>query len=90
MAVVNGRMSERSFGRYRRFGWFFRPVFRRLSAVGVQSDVYAERLRDLGAAPVVTGNLKYDAAISFDPAVEATVNRLLQFWHLIVLPEAWS
>jgi 3-deoxy-D-manno-octulosonic-acid transferase len=70
VAVVNGRMSERSFGRYRKLGWFFRPVFRRLAAVGVQSEVYAERLREMGAAPVVTGNLKYDAAIGFDPAAE--------------------
>jgi 3-deoxy-D-manno-octulosonic-acid transferase len=70
IAVVNGRMSERSFGRYRFWGWFFRPVFRRLAAVGVQNDTYAGRLRDLGSAPVVTGNLKYDAALSFDPAVE--------------------
>lgn len=70
VAVVNGRMSERSFGRYRFWGWYFRPVFRRLSAVGVQSDVYAERLREMGVEPVVTGNLKYDAAIGFDPAAE--------------------
>ncbi len=70
VAVVNGRMSERSYGRYRFWGWFFRPVFRRLAAVGVQNDTYAGRLRDLGSAPVVTGNLKYDAAIAFDPAVE--------------------
>ena len=70
VAVVNGRMSERSFGRYRFWGWFFRPIFRSLSAVGVQNEAYAERLREMGAAPVVTGNLKYDAAISFDPAAE--------------------
>jgi 3-deoxy-D-manno-octulosonic-acid transferase len=70
VAVVNGRMSERSFGRYRFWGWYFRPVFRKLSAVGVQNDVYAERLREMGAAPVVTGNLKYDAAIGYDPAAE--------------------
>jgi 3-deoxy-D-manno-octulosonic-acid transferase len=70
VAVVNGRMSERSFGRYRFWGWFFRPVFRRLSAVGAQNEAYAERLREMGAAPVVTGNLKYDAAIAFDPAAE--------------------
>jgi 3-deoxy-D-manno-octulosonic-acid transferase len=70
VAVVNGRMSERSFGRYRFWGWFFRPVFRGLSAVGVQNEAYAGRLREMGAAPVVTGNLKYDAAIAFDPAAE--------------------
>jgi len=70
VVVVNGRMSERSFGRYRFWGWYFRSIFRRLAAVGAQSDVYAERLRTMGAEPVVTGNLKYDAAIGFDPAAE--------------------
>src|SRR5436189_6380169 len=64
-------MSERSFGRYKAWGWYFRSVFRKLAAVGVQSDVYAGRLKELGAEPVVTGNLKYDAAIDFDPAAEA-------------------
>src|SRR5436190_8383082 len=71
VAVVNGRMSERSFGRYKAWGWYFRSVFRKLAAVGVQSDVYAGRLKELGAEPVVTGNLKYVAAIDCDPAAAA-------------------
>jgi 3-deoxy-D-manno-octulosonic-acid transferase len=66
VVVVNGRMSERSFGRYRALRWFFRPVFRRLRALGVQNEAVAERLRELGVEPVVTGNLKFDAAIDFD------------------------
>jgi 3-deoxy-D-manno-octulosonic-acid transferase len=70
-------MSERSYGRYRALGGYFRGVFGKLAAVGVQSDVYAERLKDLGASPVVTGNLKYDAAIGFDPDAEAKVWREL-------------
>jgi 3-deoxy-D-manno-octulosonic-acid transferase len=70
VAVVNGRMSERSFGRYRAWGWFFRPIFRKLAAVGVQNDTYSARLKEMGADPVVTGNLKYDAAIGFDPEAE--------------------
>jgi 3-deoxy-D-manno-octulosonic-acid transferase len=70
VAVVNGRMSERSFGRYRALGWYFRSVFRKLAAVGVQNDDYGERLRALGTEPVVTGNLKYDASIGFEPEAE--------------------
>ncbi len=70
VAVVNGRMSERSFARYRRFRWLFAPAFRRLRAVGVQNEDYAGRLRALGASPEVTGNLKFDADLPFDP-VEA-------------------
>jgi 3-deoxy-D-manno-octulosonic-acid transferase len=75
VAVVNGRMSERSYGRYRALGGYFRGVFGKLASVGVQSEVYAERLKDLGASPVVTGNLKYDAAIGFDPVAEEKVWR---------------
>ncbi|HLY09117.1 MAG TPA: 3-deoxy-D-manno-octulosonic acid transferase [Planctomycetota bacterium] len=77
VAVVNGRMSERSFGRYRTWGWFFRSIFRTLGAVGVQNDLYASRLKELGAEPVVTGNLKYDAAIGFDPGAEEKAWRSL-------------
>ena len=71
VAVVNGRMSERSFGRYKAWGGLFRGVFRKLAAVGVQNEAYAARLKEMGAEPVVTGNLKFDAAIGFDPAAEA-------------------
>ena len=70
LAVVNGRMTERSFGRYRRFRGLFGGAFRSLAAAGAQSEESAARLRELGASPVVTGNLKYDAAIGFDPAEE--------------------
>ncbi len=67
VVVVNGRMSERSFGRYRALAWLFRPAFRRLRAAGAQNEAYAARLREMGAQPLVTGNLKYDVALSFDP-----------------------
>jgi 3-deoxy-D-manno-octulosonic-acid transferase len=70
VAVVNGRMTERSFRRYRRFRGLFGGAFRSLAAAGAQSEETAARLRELGASPVVTGNLKYDAAIGFDPAAE--------------------
>lgn len=67
VAIVNGRMSERSFRRYRRLRWFFRRSFARLGAVGVQNETYGERLREVGGRAVVTGNLKFDAALAFDP-----------------------
>jgi 3-deoxy-D-manno-octulosonic-acid transferase len=68
VVVVNGRMSERSFPRYRRLRGLFGPVFRSLAAFGAQNEATAERMRAFGVEPVVTGNLKYDAAIGFDPA----------------------
>jgi len=65
--VINGRMSGRSFDRYRRLRGFFTRTFRRLRAVGAQNGSSAERLCALGARPVITGNLKFDAEITFDP-----------------------
>jgi 3-deoxy-D-manno-octulosonic-acid transferase len=68
VVVVNGRMSERSYGRYRKWKGLFGPVFRSLTTVGVQNETVAGRMREFGLDPIVTGNLKYDAAISFDVA----------------------
>lgn len=61
VAVVNARISDRSWPRYRRLGWIWRRLLSGLSVVLAQSDLDAERLRALGAANVrVAGNLKYD------------------------------
>jgi 3-deoxy-D-manno-octulosonic-acid transferase len=67
VGIVNGRITERSFRRYRRFRALFGPAFRKLAAAGARDAEAAERLRALGVASVrVTGNLKYDAALDFD------------------------
>ncbi len=63
IAVVNTRVSDRSFPRYRRFRFFFRDVVNRASLLLAQSEEDARRLRDLGAEASrvhVAGNLKYD------------------------------
>ncbi len=67
VVLVNGRLSERSFGRYRLIAPLLRPFVSRLAAVGAQTEADAGRFRALGARDVsVTGNLKYDA--SAEPA----------------------
>ena len=65
VALVNGRMSDRSLARNR----FVKPLFRRmlgqLAAVGVQHALDGERLIAFGADPErvrVTGNVKFDMA----------------------------
>lgn len=63
--VVNGRLSERSFRRYRRVRPIVAPSFRRLLAVSAQSDEYAERFTALGVARgsvFVSGTMKWDTA----------------------------
>jgi 3-deoxy-D-manno-octulosonic-acid transferase len=62
--VINGRISARSYPRYR----LVRPLFRRILALVdrfcVQGEESRVRLIDLGAPPeriVVTGSLKFDA-----------------------------
>ncbi|MBN2719641.1 MAG: 3-deoxy-D-manno-octulosonic acid transferase [Proteobacteria bacterium] len=63
VVVVNGRISDHSFSRYRRFRWFFRPILERVSLFLMQSEEDARRIRELGARPEtvkVTGNTKYD------------------------------
>ena len=65
VAVVNGRISDRSFPRYRRLRPLVRRWLRHISLLCMQNETYAERARELGASPervVVTGNLKFDAS----------------------------
>lgn len=58
---VNARMSDRSFARWQGRPDLAETLFGRLSMVVAQSDLDAERFRDLGAWPVITsGNLKGD------------------------------
>lgn len=65
--IVNGRISEKHFGRYRRARPLLRSMFGGIAHAAMQSDDHASRLAALGVAPeriTVTGNLKYDAAPS--------------------------
>ena len=61
--LVNSRLSERSFTGYRRFRFFFRPVFGRLTRICTQTRMDADRFRRLGIPGKkieITGNVKFD------------------------------
>src|SRR5256885_1466916 len=63
--LINARLSQRSFPRYKRFAFLFRKLFRSLTGVGVQNAEDAARVLELGCRPEavhVIGNLKFDAA----------------------------
>jgi len=64
VALVNGRISPRSFPRYERARRFLSPLFSEIDLFLMQAEAHAERVRALGAPPDrvrVTGNLKFDA-----------------------------
>jgi len=63
VVVVNARISDRSWPRYRRLRGLWRPMLSRLSRVLAQSETDADRLKAIGceASRVsVEGNLKFD------------------------------
>ncbi len=63
--LVNARISDRSFPRYRRFGFLFRDLFGGLAAVTAQNDRDATRLVELGCRPDrvhAVGSLKFESA----------------------------
>jgi 3-deoxy-D-manno-octulosonic-acid transferase len=66
VAVINARMSPRSFRRLKRItGPARRLLFGRVTRFAVQEEEYAVRFRELGVEPsrvVVTGSIKYDGA----------------------------
>lgn len=75
VAVINGRLSERSFRGYRRIRWLVARLLEKIDLVAAQDATYAERFRLLGARPdavEVTGSMKYDGAQSDrrNPATE--------------------
>jgi 3-deoxy-D-manno-octulosonic-acid transferase len=64
IAVANGRLSPRSFPRYRRARRLLAPVLDEVDLFLMQGEAHAERARAIGAPASrvrVTGNLKYDA-----------------------------
>jgi 3-deoxy-D-manno-octulosonic-acid transferase len=82
LALVNGRISDRAFPKYRRFSWFFRAVLPEPNCIQAQTKAIRERFLALGARPErvdVAGNLKYDFAaqpLRSDAEVAAYIGRL--------------
>lgn len=63
VAIVNGRLSDRSLRGYRRFRPLLGKTFQRLSLVAAQDETTARRFRSLGVAPHrvhTAGSLKFD------------------------------
>jgi 3-deoxy-D-manno-octulosonic-acid transferase len=69
MALINARMSDRSYGRYSMLGFLFSRVLAAFDLITLQSDADRQRLLKLGARPetlLVIGSLKYASARAVD------------------------
>ncbi len=65
VVVINGRISDTSFSKYKIIKPIAEKFFRKLTLVLAQTDRYAERFKKIGTVDqnvVVTGSLKYDTA----------------------------
>jgi len=78
VALVNGRISPRSFGRYRRIVRFLRPVLAQVDLFLMQEEAHVVRIVAMGAPAERThalGSLKYDAVS--EPPPNPALHRLL-------------
>ncbi len=77
IAVVNARISDRSWPRYHLLRGLFGPILAKLSRVLAQTETDAARLRAIGCLPErvrVAGNLKFDVRA----AGESDATRILK------------
>ena len=82
VAIVNGRLSERSFRRYRIIKSFVKRIVNDLNLALMQSEMDAERMRALGLSRerlMVTGNVKFD--LGSDESEQAVTQKLRERFH---------
>ncbi len=80
IAVVNGRISDRSWPNYSRFRWALRRMLAQVDLFLVQTQTDSTRLQSIGADAgrvQVTGNLKFDLSPSSPPAIVESLRQSL-------------
>jgi len=80
VAVVNARISDRSWPGYRRFRPVLKRVLQNVDLFLAQTAEDASRLRDIGAPAErvqVSGNLKFDVTMPSPPAIVASLRSSL-------------
>lgn len=66
VALVNGKISERSCNRFRKFPFLSQRIFPHFDTLCVQNDTYRDRFLSMGIPSeklFTTGNLKFDAPV---------------------------
>ena len=82
--LVNGRISSRSYPRYKVARGLFRRVLADVDRFCMQSDESARRIVDIGADPArvtVTGSLKFDSLEAPTSAVGRGASRVVRFFR---------
>jgi 3-deoxy-D-manno-octulosonic-acid transferase len=83
VALINGRISATSFGRYKLIRFFIRGLLNNLSIALMQSEQDAARIRELGIPNervLMPGNLKFDSTeSSFDDTTTENLRQRFGF-----------
>jgi len=84
IAVVNARISDRSWPRYRRFRWALRRMLMNVDLFLTQTREDCARLESIGAESgrmQVTGNLKFDVSLPAPPPIVESLRQSLVEEH---------
>ena len=86
VAVVNARISDRSWPRYLRLRWFWKRLLNHTALVLAQSEEDAERLMAIGAGNVqVSGNLKFDIRVARPAPVTQALRQFLAIDQKVIV-----
>ena len=65
VVIVNGRISKKSFPKYKKFSFFWKPLWKAVKTVSAQSEHDANRFKSLGFKDVINNqNLKFCLQLS--------------------------
>jgi 3-deoxy-D-manno-octulosonic-acid transferase len=80
LAVVNARISDRSWPRYQRYTWALRKMLAHVNLFLAQTQQDSIRLQSIGADSAriqVTGNLKFDVSLPTPPPIVESLRKSL-------------
>jgi 3-deoxy-D-manno-octulosonic-acid transferase len=69
MVIVNGRISDQAYKKYKFFKLFLKPILLKVSLFAMQNSDYASKIKQLGVLDAkvrITGNMKFDVQDTAD------------------------